>query len=60
MDFIVEYAKTKPVTVRELINKLLDCPMDDIVIIKDMKDDEVHGVKIVARKQTEILGALFG
>jgi len=64
MDFIVENAnsntKIEDVTVRQLINKLLDCPMDDVVIVKDSKDDEVHNVRIVARNQTEKLGALFG
>ena len=64
MDFIVENAnsntKIENVTVRQLINKLLDCPMDDVVIVKDSKDDEVHNVRIVARNQTEKLGALFG
>ena len=63
MDFIVENAnsntKIEDVTVRQLINKLLDCPMDDVVIVKDSKDDEVHNVRI-ARNQTEKLGALFG
>jgi len=60
MDFIVENAGEKDITVRKLIDKLLDCPMDNLIIIKDMLDKELHGIKIVARKQEDTLGALFG
>ena len=60
MDFIVENAIPKDITVRQLINKLLDCPMDDLIIVKDMKDEELHGVKVVSRKHEDTLGALFG
>jgi len=60
MDFIVENAGEKDITVRKLIDKLLDCPMDNLIIIKDMLDKELHGIKMVARKQEDTLGALFG
>jgi hypothetical protein len=46
------------ITVKELIESLLDYPMDDIVIVK--KDGkELHDVTIAVRKP-EGLGALFG
>ena len=62
MDFIVEKAKAvrKDVTVKELINKLLDCNMNDIIIIKNERDEELRNISINARKQEDTLGCLFG
>ena len=62
MDFIVEHENKEhsKVTVKYLINKLLDCDMDDYVIIKDSDNKQLHNVKISVRKQTDRLGCFFG
>ena len=62
MDFIVENAKAvgEDITVKGLINKLLDCNMDDYIVIKDGTDKVLHGVSIIARKHEDTLACLFG
>jgi hypothetical protein len=49
----------KDVTVKELINKLLECDMDSIIIIRDREGKQLRDISINARPQTGMV-CLFG
>ena len=49
----------RDVTVKELINLLLDCPMDWKVVIRSKGGSELRGASISV-KEPKTLGALFG
>lgn len=50
----------KIVTVRDLINMLLDCEQSEQVIIKDEKGKLVKNVSICTRKNPRVMEVLFG
>ena len=49
----------KRLTIREMINVLLDEPMDNLIVIK-LDNKEIYDVEICSRKPERKLGCLFG
>lgn len=48
------------ITVKNLIERLMEFPMSDEVFIKNKEGKELHQVSICARKNDRVLEVLFG
>lgn len=52
-------AEGEIITVKELIIRLLDCDMDNEIIIRDKQEKQLHGVSLNVKNEAGI-GCLFG